>query len=289
VISTEPGSGPIIRRILLGAQLRRLREASGVSREEAGYLIRASESKISRMELGRVGFKERDVVDLLIRYGVEDEAQRDALLKLAREANAPGWWQTYHDLLPDWFPTYVGLEEAASLLRKYDIFFVPGLLQTPEYTRAVMTRAFPRARETEIERRVRMRLTRQEVLIRRGGPRLWAVIDEAALHRPIGGPRVLRAQLEHIIQVIADPRITVQVTPLRRGAHAAEATAFTIMRFPEAELPDLVYVEHLTSALYLDKREDVESYTEAMERVSLASEPPERTEDILRGIIAEFE
>jgi hypothetical protein len=288
MISVEPGSGPIIRRILLGAQLRRLREHSGVSREEAGYLIRASESKISRMELGRVGFKERDVTDLLIRYGVDDESEREALVKLAREANAPGWWQQYHDLIPDWFHTFLGLEEAASMLRTFEILFVPGLLQTPDYARAVITRAWPRAREEEIHRRLRLRLTRQQVLSRANGPTLWAIIDEAALRRPVGGPEVLRAQLEHLIGVIRNPRITIQVTPLRVGMHSAQAGAFTIMRFPEPELPDVVYVEQLTSAMYLDKREDVDVYAEAMERVTLASEPPELTTEVLHKIIADI-
>ena len=287
MFSVEPGSGPTVRRILLGSQLRRLREASGVSREEAGYLIRASESKISRMELGRVGFKVRDVVDLLARYGVAD-AEREELVMLARQANAPGWWHRYSDLLPAWFQTYVGLEEAASVLRVYEVQFVPGLLQTADYARAIMASIWPRAREAEIERRVRMRLARQEVLARRDGPHLWAVVDEAALRRPVGGPEVFRAQIERLIEAAEEPRITLQIAPLRLGAHPCEAGAFTIMRFPAPDLPDVVYVEQLTSALYLDKPEDVDSYGEAMERLSIASEPPERTPDILRGILAQL-
>jgi Domain of unknown function (DUF5753)/Helix-turn-helix domain len=288
VIYVEPGSGPTVRRILLGAQLRRMREASGVTREEAGYLIRASESKISRMELGRVSFKERDVIDLLVRYGVEDEAEREALVMLAREANAPGWWHQYHDLLPDWFQTYVGLEEAASVLRVYEVQFVPGLLQTPSYARAVITRAWPGGPAEEIERRVSIRITRQEMFTKEGGPRLWAVVDEAALRRRVGGTEVFRAQLQHLIEVTRDPKITLQVTPFGLGAHAAEAGAFTIMRFPEEDLPDVVYLEQLTSAIYLDKREDVDRYSEVMELLSVESEPPERTADILRSILADF-
>jgi transcriptional regulator with XRE-family HTH domain len=287
MFSIEPGSGPTVRRILLGSQLRRLREASGVSREEAGYLIRASESKISRMELGRVGFKVRDVVDLLIRYGVT-EAEREQLVMLARQANAPGWWQQYSDLLPPWFQTYVGLEEAASMLRVYEIQFVPGLLQTADYARAIMAGAWPRASEEEIERRVRMRIARQEVLARRDGPHLWAVVDEAALRRPVGGRAVVCPQLEQLIEATQEPRITLQIAPLSLGSHPAESGAFTIMRFPAPDLPDVVYVEQLTSALYLDKREDLDSYSEAMERLSIASEPPERTPDVLRQILADF-
>jgi transcriptional regulator with XRE-family HTH domain len=272
----------------MGTQLRRLREAKGVTREDAGYHIRASESKISRMELGRVGFKERDVVDLLALYGVEDTAERDALVTLAREANAPGWWHQYADVLPDWFQTYVGLEEAASVLRVYEVQFVPGLLQTASYARAVITRGQPGAPAEEIERRVSMRITRQELLSKQGGPRLWAVVDEAALRRPVGSPEVFRSQLEHLIEVTQDARITLQVTPFGTGGPTAEAGAFTIMRFPEQDLPDVVYLEQLTSALYLDKREDVERYSEVMERLSVESESPERTVDLLRGMLADL-
>jgi transcriptional regulator with XRE-family HTH domain len=289
VISIEPGSGPTVRRILMGTQLRRLREARGITREDAGYHIRGSESKISRMELGRVSFKERDVVDLLALYGVEEVAERDALVTLAREANAAGWWHQYADVLPDWFQTYVGLEEAASVLRVYEVQFVPGLLQTASYARAVITRGQPGVPAQEIERRVSMRITRQELLSKQGGPRLWAVVDEAALRRPVGSPEVFRSQLEHLIEVTQDPRITLQVTPFGTGGPIAEAGAFTIMRFPEQDLPDVVYLEQLTSALYLDKREDVERYSEVMERLSVESESPERTVDLLHDMLTDLE
>jgi transcriptional regulator with XRE-family HTH domain len=289
VISIEPGGGPTVRRILMGTQLRRLREAKGITREDAGYHIRASESKISRMELGRVSFKERDVVDLLALYGVKDAAEGKALVTLAREANAPGWWHQYADVLPDWFQTYMGLEEAASVLRVYEVQFIPGLLQTASYARAVITRGQPSAPAEEIERRVSMRITRQELLTKQGGPRLWAVVDEAALRRPVGRPEVFRSQLEHLIEVTQDARITLQITPFLTGGPIAEAGAFTIMRFPEQDLPDVVYLEQLTSALYLDKREDVERYSEVMERLSVESESPERTADLLRGMLRDLD
>ncbi|MGD0374147.1 MAG: helix-turn-helix transcriptional regulator [Streptosporangiaceae bacterium] len=287
MISIQPGGGsPTVLRMLLGSQLRRLREAKGITREEAGYLIRASESKISRMELGRVGFKQRDVIDLLEMYGVDDGDARAALVRLARDANSPGWWHQYSDVLPDWFSVYVGLEEAASLLRVYEVQFLPGLLQTADYTRAIVERGQSAATAEEIERRVLLRAARQEVLAKPGPPRLWAVVDEAALRRPIGGPAVMRAQLERLIAATEEPKVTVQVVPFDSGGHAAEGGAFTIMRFPEAELPDVVYIEQLTSALYLDKREDVEKYSEVMDQLSVESEPPERTADMLRRIIA---
>ena len=257
MIAAQPGSGPTVLRILLGSQLRMLREAKGVTREEAGYAIRASGSKISRMELGRVSFKERDVVDLLDLYGVDaDEAE--SLVALAREANTPGWWHKYGDLLPDWFQVYVGLEEAASLIRLYEVQFVRGLLQRADYARAVVRLGLPGAPPEEIERRVGLRMGRQELLSKPGGPRLWAIVDEAALRRPIGGREVMRAQLVQLIEATNEPNVTLQVVPFRSGGHAAEAGAFTIMRFPEPDLPAVVYLEQHTCARFRDKRDDVE-------------------------------
>lgn len=286
MITAQPGSGPTVLRILLGSQLRMLREVKGITREEAGYAIRASGSKISRMELGRVSFKERDVTDLLQLYGV-DEDETATLVALAVQANTPGWWHKYGDVLPDWFQVYVGLEEAASLIRLYEVQFVPGLLQTADYARAVVRLGQPGAAPEEIERRISLRMGRQELLTKPGGPRLWAIVDEAALRRPIGGKEVMRAQLEQLILATEEPQVTLQVMPFRSGGHAAEAGAFTIMRFPEPDLPDVVYLEQLTSALYLDKRDDVEKYTEVMERLSVESESPERSVDILSGMLEE--
>jgi transcriptional regulator with XRE-family HTH domain len=286
VITAQPGSGPTVLRILLGSQLRMLREVKGITREEAGYAIRASGSKISRMELGRVSFKARDVTDLLNLYGV-DEDETATLVALAVQANSPGWWHKYGDVLPDWFQVYVGLEEAASLIRLYEVQFVPGLLQTADYARAVVRLGQPGAAPEEIDRRISLRMGRQELLTKPGGPRLWAIVDEAALRRPIGGKEVMQAQLEQLILATEEPQVTLQVMPFRSGGHAAEAGAFTIMRFPEPDLPDVVYLEQLTSALYLDKRDDVEKYTEVMERLSVESESPERSVDILSGMLEE--
>ena len=286
MITAQPGSGPTVLRILLGSQLRMLREVKGITREEAGYAIRASGSKISRMELGRVSFKERDVTDLLKLYGVDDD-ETATLVALAIQANSPGWWHKYGDVLPDWFQVYVGLEEAASLIRLYEVQFVPGLLQTADYARAVVRLGQPAAAPEEIGRRISLRMGRQELLTKPGGPRLWAIVDEAALRRPLGGKEVMRAQLEQLILATEEPQVTLQVMPFRSGGHAAEAGAFTIMRFPEPDLPDVVYLEQLTSALYLDKRDDVEKYTEVMERLSVESESPERSVDILSGMLEE--
>ncbi len=282
-----PTGGPTVLRILLGAQLRRLREAKDISREDAGYLIRASESKISRMELGRVGFKERDIADLLSLYGITRQDERAALLALARQANTPGWWQRYGDILPSWFQTYLGLEEAATLIRTYEVQFVPGLLQTEDYARAVITHGNPGAPAEEIERRVGLRMKRQQLLTRAGAPQLWAVVDEAALRRLMGSPAVMAAQLEHLIKASELSNVTLQVLPFHVGAHAAEAGAFTILRFPEPDLPDVVYTEQLTGALYLDKRDDVDAYMAAVDRLSVESAPPRSTVEILSRILQE--
>jgi hypothetical protein len=273
--------------MLLGAQLRRLREDKRITREAAGYEIRGSESKISRMELGRVGFKKRDVADLLTMYGVDDEHERTALLALAEEANNPGWWHRYGDVLPNWFQSYVGLETAANLIRTYEVQFVPGLLQTEEYARAVILLGHSGAAPADVERRVLLRMARQQILYRREGPRLWAVLDEAVLHRPIGGPKVMAEQIEALIAITELPNVQIQVIPFSVGGHAAAGGPFAIMRFPDQDLPDVVYVEQLTSALYLDKREDVDEYAAAMDRLSVDAEPPARTPEILRRTLAE--
>ncbi|MFG1945568.1 helix-turn-helix domain-containing protein [Nonomuraea sp. NPDC048826] len=284
----QPGSGPTALRILLGSQLRKLRESKGVSREEAGHLIRGSESKISRMELGRVGFKERDVADLLTLYGVTDDQARGAVLDLVATANEPGWWHRFNDILPTWFQAYVGLEEAATRIRTYEVQFVPGLLQTKEYARAVVTAGSAGLGPDEISRRVDLRLERQRLFDKPDGPVFWAVIDEAALRRPIGGAEVMRAQIEHLIDLMRQPSITIQVMPFSFGGHSAEGGAFTILRFPDNDLPDVVYVEQLASALYLDKREDVDRYTEVMERLCAVSTTPDETVELLRAIADEF-
>jgi transcriptional regulator with XRE-family HTH domain len=287
VETAQPAGGPTVLRRLLGAQLRRLRERQGITREEAGYAIRASGSKMSRLELGRVGFKERDVADLLTLYGVTDDTDRDTLLALAQDANSPGWWHRYGDVLPGWFETYVGLEEAAALVRTYEVQFIPGLLQTEEYARAVISLGNSASPAEEIEQRVSLRTTRQKLLTRGDAPRLWAVVDEAALRRPIGGRDVMRGQIERLIEATKLPGVILQVLPFRVGGHTAEAGAFTILRFPESDLPDVVYVEQLTSALYLDRRDDVDSYMEAMERLCVVSAPPDNTAEILSRILQE--
>ncbi|WP_262285268.1 helix-turn-helix transcriptional regulator [Micromonospora sp. MA102] len=279
-----PTSGPTVLRMLLGVRLRRLREGAGVSRESAGWEIRSSESKISRMELGRVGFKERDVADLLTLYGVTAADERAALLRLARDANSPGWWQRYGDVLPGWFQSYLGLEAAATLIRTYEVQFVPGLLQTPAYARAVVLLGHHDAPPAEVDRRVRLRMERQGLLRRGDPPQLWAVLDEAVLRRPVGGAAVMREQVDALIEATAAPHVRLQIVPFDAGGHAAAGGAFSILRFGDQDLPDIVYIEQLTSAVYLDKRDDLDHYATAMERLCGEAAPPERTPELLARI-----
>jgi len=285
--AAEPRGGPTVLRMLLGIQLRRLREESGVTPERAGYEIRASRSKISRLEHGRVGFKHRDVADLLTLYGVTDEQTRAGLLSLAEQANAQGWWAKYSDILPNWFEAYLGLEAAASLIRTFELQFVHGLFQTEAYARAVTVLGLRAARAEEIDRRVSLRMKRQDLLHSPDAPRVWSVMDEAALRRPVGGAQVMRDQLSRLIEVAALPHVTVQVVPFRRGGHAAEGGSFTVLRFRQADLPDVAYVEQLTSALYLERRSDVDHYLEVMNRLSAEALTPAGTTRFLKEIIRE--
>ncbi|MFD1273619.1 helix-turn-helix domain-containing protein [Streptomyces kaempferi] len=271
--------------MLLGSHLRRLREARGITREAASYSIRASESKISRMELGRVSFKTRDVEDLLTLYGINDEAERTSLVSLAKEANVAGWWHSYSDVLPSWFPTYVGLEGAAHLIRSYEVQFVHGLLQTESYAHAVVARGMKGASAADIDRRVALRLERQKYLVSEKSPEFHIVLDEAALRRPYGDREVMRGQLQHLIEVSERPNVRLQVMPFSFGGHSGESGSFTILSFPESDLSDVVYLEQLTSALYLDKREDVTQYESALKQLQQDSPGPSESRDLLRGLL----
>ena len=281
-------AGPTVRRMLVGARLRRLRTELGLSREEAAQAIRASEWKIHRLENGQVGFKDRDIIDLLRLYEVHDPAEVADFLTLAREANTPGWWQHYGDVLPNWFRTYVDLESAASLIRSYEGQFVPGLLQTDDYMRAVVRGAHLEESGEELGRRVRLRLARQTLLTRTEPPRLWAVVDEAALRRPVGGREVMRGQLERLIEATKLPNVTLQILPFAAGAHPAMGSTFSILRFPDQELPDVVYLEHLTNALYLNKPDEVDQYLHVMEGICVRAAAPDQSVELLERLLAEL-
>ena len=283
----EPAAEPTVLRMLLGAQLRRLREAADMSAEKAGYEIRASRSKISRMETGRVGLKLRDIEDLLILYGVADEKQRAKIIALARRSREQEWWTQYTDVLPGWFETYLGLESAATAIRSFESQFVPGLFQTEDYARAVTRLGHKSAPAEEIEQRVGLRLKRQDVIARPQPPRIWAVMDEAVLRRPIGGVAAMRAQLRRLVESAQLPGVRLQAVPFARGGHSGASGSFSILRFEERDLPDVVYIEQLTSAVYLDQRADVEHYLEVADQLSGEALTPADTIRFLEQVACE--
>ncbi|MFC4116346.1 helix-turn-helix domain-containing protein [Nonomuraea zeae] len=278
-------SGPTALRLLVGAQLRRLREASGISREDAGYAIRGSHSKIGRMEGGRTSFKPRDVADLLTLYGVAEEAERQAVLALAAQANAPAWWQDLRDAVPDWFEAYLGLEQDAAVIRTHEVQLVPGLLQTEDYARAVIARGQGGEAAARQERRLEVRMRRQKILAPPAPRKLWAVLDEAVLHRHVGSREIMRAQLEHLDRMAAASHITVQVVPFTAGSTIGGVGPVTILRFAEAGLGDVVYLEQLAGAHYLTKDSEVLPYQQLMDELGVCAEPASATPAILRRAI----
>ncbi len=283
-LGAEPGiESPTAMRILVGAYLRRLREAKRISMEDAGYAIRGSHSKISRLEAGRVAFKARDITDLLALYGVTDEREREPLLTLAMRANALGWWRDYADVLPGWFDAFVGLEDAASQIRAYEVQFVPGLLQTEDYARGVVMLGY--SHPQEIRRRVALRMARQEVLARPDPPSLAIVLDEAVIQRAVGGSRGMRGQLEHLIEISQRPNITIQVIPFQAGGHPVVSGSFSLLQFAEHDLPDVVYLEQLHSAQYLDKPDTVAAYQAAMDQLSAVALNPATSRALLRSAL----
>jgi transcriptional regulator with XRE-family HTH domain len=280
---TEARGGPTVLRILVGAQLRRLREASGITREAAAYAIRGSEAKMSRIESGRVGFKSRDVADLLALYGLTEGSARDVVLHLAEQANEPGWWHRYSDTMPDWFSTYVGLEQAATIIRTYEAQYVPGLLQTKTYASAVVDLG-EAVRADEVSKRVELRMHRQQLLNLPKPPDFWAVIDEAVLRRNLGGREAMREQLDHILEISKRTHVTVQVVPFDHIDAAAVGGPFTLLRFAEADLPDIVYLEQLNSALYLNKDVDVMNYLQIMNRLAAGALTPQRSTELITSV-----
>jgi len=276
--STPPSSA--VLRIRLGATLRRLREARGITAQEAARAIRASDSKISRIELGRHAAREVDVSDLLTLYGVTDPDRRDDLLGLASDALAPPWWHRHADVLPTWFQTYLGVEEAAESVQSYDSHVVPGLLQTPAYAAALIARSdFAPAEAAAL---LAVRAERIERFAAAGW-RLTAVIDEAVLRRPAGTPAEFEAQLEHLARAARWPGVSIRIRPFSAGAPPVPA-GFTILRFADGDLPDAVYSEQLTTASYLDRPADVARYGAAMQALAASSAPDGKTRAIIGGL-----
>ncbi|MEV5897484.1 helix-turn-helix domain-containing protein [Nonomuraea fuscirosea] len=278
-------SGSTAVRLLIGVQLRKHREACGMDRDQAGYTIRASPSKLSRMEAGRTGFKVRDVADLLTLYGVNDEAERGTLLAMVEQANAPRWWQEYRDVIPDWFESYLGLEQDTSLIRTYAVQVVPALLQTEDYARAVISQSSPTPSPMQVERRLALRARRQRLLSEPDAHRLWVIMDEAVLHRRVAEADVMDAQWEHLARMAEQPHVSVQVLPFTSGGIVGGIGPVTILRFPQQELSDVVCMEHLTTAQYLTKSTDVLPYHALMDQLSVAALPASATAALARDLI----
>jgi transcriptional regulator with XRE-family HTH domain len=277
-------TSPTALRVVLGTQLRRLREARKVTVAAAGRAIQASAAKISRMELGRVGFRERDVMQLLTLYGVSASQEKEAFLTLVRRANVPGWWHQYSDIIPSWFEAYLGLEQASSIIRTYQPQLVPGLLQTPEVARTVIELGYPRQSADDIERKIALRMMRQEILTRPDAPLLWAVFEEASLWR-LNKKSTMRDQIQHLIAMAELPNVSIQLIPTYSGVHAGIGGPFTVLRFAHADLPDIVYLEQLTSAVYLDKNEDVQRYLIVLNRLSTEAATPTQTITLLNDTL----
>jgi transcriptional regulator with XRE-family HTH domain len=285
--SGEQNIGPTARRMILGSQLRRLREEAGVTRQQAGYNIRGSESKISRLELGRVGFKERDVTDLLTMYGVDDSTERQTFLDMVKQSNEPGWWRRFGDTMPNWFTDLVGLEEAAARIQIWEPLYVSGLLQIEGYARAIFSHGRPEMADERVDQLVALRMRRQKMFSRPDAPRVWMVLDESVLHRPIGGMKVLKQQIEYLLEMSALPHVSVQILPFSRSGLSAEH-AFSLLRFGEPELPNIAYVEYLTGAHYIEKREEIEKYSRSLDMLAVDAETPERSRALLAKRRAEI-
>jgi transcriptional regulator with XRE-family HTH domain len=240
-------------------ELKRFREAAGLTGEQVAEQMGWSAAKVYRIEGDRVRVLARDVQRLLRLYAIDGE-QRDAVMELARLARVKDWWHQYSGAIPEWFQFYVGLEAAASAMQEYNAELVTGLLQTEPYARAVMAAAM-RTENDEMERQIAVRMERQKRLTAADAPTLWVVLNEAVLHRQVGGPAVMRDQLAHIAEISALPNVTVQVLPYTAGAHPAMLGSFTLMQFPDPTDRDVVYLEAETGALYLEKHEDVRRYS----------------------------
>ncbi|MFE9123928.1 helix-turn-helix domain-containing protein [Streptomyces sp. NPDC007148] len=280
---SERRAAPTVGQVVLGRRLQELREAAGLKREEAARILRVGPATVRRMEAAEVALKIPYLQVLLSTYGVPDP-EVTAFVRLAEEANLPGWWQRYHDVLPDWFSLHVSLEGAARIVRSYEPHFVPGLLQTEDYARAVLEAGtVGQVRPQDIERHVALRMARQTLLTGENPPHFWVIMDETVLRRPVSGdPKVMREQLDRLIEAGDNPRITLQVAEFAAGPHPGACTPFVLFRFGEPELPDMVYSEYLTGALYLDSRPEVSMHLEVLDHMSAKAASVQRTKRLFQ-------
>ncbi|MFE6281445.1 helix-turn-helix domain-containing protein [Streptomyces sp. NPDC057877] len=279
--------GPAVRRRKLGAELRALRARLGVTSGEAARLVGWHQSKVSRIETGASGVKPADVRLLLDAYGVEDPELRELLLMLAGSDEGGGrhhWWHAYRGVLPPTYRDFISLESQATAMRTLETSVVPGLLQTPEYARAVTRAALGGGAQDQLEALVEVRLARQEVLRSPRPLRLSAVLDEAVLRRKVGGPGVMAQQLVRLVEAARLPQVRLQVLPFAAGAHIGITGPFVIFSFSSTSDLDVVVLDHLTSSLYLERKEDLEAYTEAFSTLQFHALTPEDSLDYIAEI-----
>ncbi|MFB7933984.1 helix-turn-helix domain-containing protein [Streptomyces sp. NPDC056039] len=280
----RPEPAPTLLKMLVGVQLAGFREDAGLAQDQAARAVGFSPAKLSRIESGkgRRPPTENDVRALLRQYNTDDY-EASVLLKLLQRAGEPGWWQRYDKrLMPEWFDRLVGLQEAAATIRTFEIQYVPGLLQTPAYTRAVVERGLPNAPAGEVERRVELRMHRARLLLRQEAPQLWAMIDESVLLRVLGSTDVMREQLAHLVEMAERPNVTVQIVPLSVTNASAPAIPVTYLRFGGLDLPDVVYLEHIKSANFLEDRDETEEYRIALDRLADEALKPRDSLELLR-------
>lgn len=276
-------SSPTVRRRRLAAEMRKLRKESGKTREQVAEFVGCSPVTVTRIESGQSAPRVADAARMLELYGVTGD-RREVLITLCREARRRGWWQQHSGAIPAWFEVYVGLEEEASEIRTYEPELIPGLLQTEGYTRAVMLADVVVPPDEEIERRIAVRMKRQERLEGEDAPKMWVVLNEAALHREVGGRATLRDQLRYLVDVSRRSRVVIQVLAYSAGAHPAMDGAFVILRFPEPADPDVAYVQYRRGSLYLEEPSDVGFYGEVFDHLRARALGPDES----RALIAQL-
>jgi transcriptional regulator with XRE-family HTH domain len=285
----RPEPQPILLKMLVGAQLAGMREDAGLAQDEAARAVGFSPAKLSRIESGkgRRPPTEADVRKLMDFYKT-DPYVASVVVKLLKQANEPGWWQRYDKrLMPEWIDRLVGLQEAASFIRTFEIQYVPGLLQTPAYARAVVERGLPAATDREVQRRVELRTKRAELLMRADAPQFWAIMDEAVLLRVLGSREIMREQLEHLIAMAQKEHVVIQVVPLDVTNASAPNIPVTYLRFGGPELPDVVYLEHIRSATFLEDRDETEQYRVVLDQLADDALTPSESLDLLRRTLEE--